>query len=138
MRFALPWVALMMLQAGSAFAQSSAPACDVDVVIVSIFQIKAGGSMAGFLSAVAAQKAWYKANGVTDNDIVVSRVFEKDAATGGMKYSDKDVLTYHVHPPAEERTPEIGDSDWKAFEKQFRDNADLKTEYTTCLPKLAR
>lgn len=138
MRFALPLFALVMLQATLAFAQSSAPACDGDIVIVSIFQIKPGGNIAGFTAAVAAQKAWYRTNGVTDNDIAVSRVLEKDSATGGVKYSDKDVLTYHVHPPAEERTPEIGDSDWKAFEKQFRDNADLKSEYTTCMPKLSR
>jgi hypothetical protein len=138
MRFALPLIAIAMLQTTSAFAQSSAPACDGDIVIVSIFQIKPAGSMTGFLAAVAAQKAWYRTNGVTDNDIAVSRVLEKDSATGAIKYSDKDVLTYHVHPPSEERTPEIGDSDWKTFEKQYRDNADLKSEYTTCMPKLSR
>lgn len=138
MRFALPLMVLALLQATPAIAQSSAPACDGDIVIVSIFQIKPGGSMAGFMSAVAAQKAWYKNNGVTDNDIAVSRVLEKDSSTGGTKYSDKDVLTYHVHPPAEERTPEIGDSDWKAFEKQYSDNSDLKEQFTTCMPKLSR
>jgi hypothetical protein len=138
MRFALYSIAFLALQAGSTFAQNAMPTCDGDITIVRVFQIKTGGSMAGFMAAVAAQKAWYKANGVTDNEIQASRVLVKDTAAGGMKYSDTEVLTYHVHPPSEERTPEIGDSDWNAFEKQYKDNADLKSEYTTCMPKLSR
>ena len=124
--------------ATSAVAQNSAPKCDGDVTIVSIYLIKAGGSMDGFLAAVAADQAWYRTNGINDNQIVASRVIVKDDATGGTKFSDTDVLTYHVNPPNDQRTPEMGDSDWKAFEKQYDNNAEKKAEYTTCMPRFSK
>ncbi len=138
MRVVFSVIAFLAFSAASAFAQGPAPKCDGDIAIVSVYQIKAGGTMDGFMAAVAANLAWYRTSGVSDNQIVASRVIVKDDATGGTKYSDKDVLTYHVHPPSEERTPEMGDSGWKAFEKQYDDNAEKKAEYTTCMPRLSR
>ncbi|MGD0962392.1 MAG: hypothetical protein ABSA57_00665 [Candidatus Acidiferrales bacterium] len=138
MRFILYSIALLSLTAAPAFAQTLAPQCDGDIAIVSVYQIKPGGSMDGLLAAVAANQAWYRLNGITDNQIAASRVIMKDDATGGTKLSDSDLLTYHVNPPNDERTPELGDSPWKAFEKQYSDNAEKKAEYTTCMPRFSR
>ena len=138
MRFIFFLTGILTLGAASALAQNAAPKCDGDIAIVSVYQIKAGGTMDGFMAAVAANQAWYRTNGVTENQIAASRVIVDDQATGGTKYSDTDVLTYHLHPPNEERTPEMGDSAWKAFEKQYSNNAEKKAEYTTCMPKFSR
>ena len=137
MRIAL-FLAVLTFQTASAFAQNSLPACDGDIAIVRVSQILPGGSMQGFLAAAAAHKAWYRANGVKDNDIVVSRVLAEDEKTHAIKYSETEVLTYHLRPPAPERTPNRGDEAWKAYVKQYRDNSEIKFEYMTCLPKLAR
>jgi hypothetical protein len=138
MRIVLAVIGFLSLGANAALAQASAPKCDGDVAIVRVYQIKSGGTMDGFLAAVAADQAWYRTNGITDNQIVASRVIVKDDATGGTKFSDTDVLTYHLHPPSEERTPEMGDSAWKEFEKLYNANADKKAEYTTCMPRFTR
>jgi len=138
MRFTLFLIGFLSLGAIPSIAQTAAPKCDGDIAIVSIYQIKSGGSMDGFLKAVDANQAWYRLNGITDNRIAASRVIVKDDATGGTKFSDAEVLTYHVNPPNDERTPEMGDSDWKAFEKQYDDNAEKKAEYTTCMPRFSR
>ena len=138
MRFIPFFICFLALGATPAIAQNLAPKCEGDITIVSIYQIKPGGSIAGFVAAVAANQAWYRTNGITDNQIAASRVIVKDDATGGTKFSDTDVITYHVHPPSDERTPEMGDSDWKAFEKQYNDNAEKKAEYTTCMPRLSK
>jgi hypothetical protein len=92
--------------------------------------------MDGFMAAVAAHKAWYRANGVTDDVIVASRVMEEDKTTHAMKYSDKEVITYHIHSPASEKIPHRGDAAWKAYVKMYADISQIKTEYVTCMPKL--
>jgi hypothetical protein len=56
--------------------------------------------MKGFMDAVAAHQAWYRKNGIDDDRIFASRVIVKDDKTGAMKYSDKEVLTYHINQPA--------------------------------------
>ena len=119
----------------SAFAQSGMPPCDGDIALVRISQIKPGGTMDGFLAAVAAQKAWYRTNGSNDNEIVVSRVWEADQSTGQGKYSDSVAITYHVRPPAVATLPNRGDAAWKAFTKLFQDNSEIKNQYTTCTLK---
>jgi hypothetical protein len=136
MRVVLTLVAFLALQATSAFAQKPLPACKGDYAIVRVSQIKSGGSMDGFMAAVAAHQAWYRANGVTDNVIVASRVIVKDKSTGAQKYSDTEVITYHIRPPAGDRTPHRGDAAWNAYVKQYQDNSDIKAEYITCMPKL--
>jgi hypothetical protein len=138
MRYLLFLTGFLVLSASSAMAQNAAPKCDGDIAIVSIYQIKPGGTMDGFMAAVAAHQAWYRLNGINENQVVASRVIVKDDATGGTKFSDSEVLTYHVRPPSDERTPEMGDAPWKAFEKQYSDNAEKKTEYTTCMPRFSR
>src|SRR5450432_1676004 len=102
--------ALVTLQSTLVFAQETAPACEGRIAVVRVSEILPKGGMNGFLAAVAAHKAWYRANGVNDNDIVVSRVIVRDEKTGTQKYSDKEVITYHLNPPGRTRTPNRGDA----------------------------
>ena len=126
-------VALLVALASQAvFAQP--PACDGNIVIVRVSEIKPGG-MNDFMSAVAAHRAWYRANGIKDNEIVVSRVIIHEPHTEVYSYSEKEILTYHINPPGPDRTSNRGDAAWNAYVKQYRDNSDLKNEYTTCMPK---
>jgi len=129
-------VVFALTQVTSLRAQT-ALSCDGDVVTVRVSQIRSGGSIQGFMSAVAAHKAWYRANGIKDNDVVAARVFVKEP-TGAMKYSETTVLTYHFRPPAPERTPNRGDATWNAFVRLYLENSDIKAEYTTCMPKSIR
>jgi len=125
-----------VLCASAASAQTAPPACFGDMATVRVSQIKTGGSLQGFLKAVEAHKAWYRANGVTDNDIVAARVLVRDEKTGqAIKYSDTEVMSFHLRPPAASRTPNKNDAAWEAFVKQYRDNADLKSEYWACIPR---
>jgi|ERR1700722_9965296 hypothetical protein len=135
MRLVLFLSALAALQTTSAVAQSPMPACDGDLAIVRVSEIKPGGTMQGFLAAVDAHKAWYRANGITDSQIFASRVILRDQATRDFKYSDKQVLTYHIRPAAPDRTPNRGDEAWKAYVKLYQDNSEIKDEYLTCIPK---
>jgi len=128
-------VLLLALAAQAVFGQQ--PACDGNVVIVRVSEIRPG-AMDGFMAAVAAHKAWYRANGIKDNEIVVSRVMVREPHAEGYTYSDKDVLTYHINPPGPARTPNRNDAAWKAYVKQYRDTSDLKSEYMTCMPKHAQ
>jgi hypothetical protein len=122
----------------SAMAQTAMPACDGDITVVRVSEIKPGGSMQGFMTAVAAHKAWYRDNGFTDNEIVAARVLVLDHATGAVKYSDTEVLTYHFRPPGMGNPLNRGDAAWNAYVKLYRDNSEIKNEYVTCMPKLKR
>jgi hypothetical protein len=135
MRFTIVLAAALALQATSLFAQAP-PKCDGTYAVVRISEIKAGGSISGFMEAAAAHKAWYRANGITDNDIVMSRVILRDPKTGAQTYSEKEILSYHLNPPSGERTPHRGDAAWNAYVKMYRDNSNIKSEYLTCMPKM--
>ena len=135
MRGALLLAALSALQVPSAFAQNAPPACDGDIAVVRVSAIKPG-AMPGFMAAVAAHRAWYRSHGFDDNVIVASRVILTDNKTGAMKYSDTEVVTYHVRPPDNKETAAKRDKAWDAYVKQYRDTSDIKTSYTTCMPKL--
>jgi hypothetical protein len=125
-----------LLYAAPARGQTAAPACFGDMATVRLSQIKPGGSLQGFLRAVEAHKAWYRANGVTDNDIVAARVLVRDEKTGlPVKYSDTEVMSFHLRPPGASRTPNKNDAAWEAFVKQYRDNSDLRSEYWACIPR---
>jgi hypothetical protein len=132
MRTALFLAALAALQIPGVFAQNTLPACDGDIAVVRVSTIKPGG-MDGFMAAVAAHKAWYRNHGFTDNVIVASRVILRDEKTGAMKYSDTEVVTYHLRPPKREGKT---DAAWDAYVKQYRDTSDIKNQYLTCMPKL--
>jgi hypothetical protein len=136
MRTVLSLMLATSVYAAAASAQTTAPACFGDMATVRISQIKPGGSLQGFMKAVEAHKAWYRANGVTDNDIVAARILLRDEKSGlPTKYSDTEVMSFHLRPPAPSRTPNKNDAAWEAFVKQYRDNADLKSEYLACIPR---
>jgi hypothetical protein len=146
MRVVLCLLAFFAVQATPAFAQqatatatpalSALPACDGDIAVVRVNQIKTGGTLDGFLAAVAADKAWHKANGGTDTVIVASRVIVNDPATGAWGYSNTQVITYHIHPTKIDQMPHDGDAAYSAYVKQYNDNADVTAKYITCMPKL--
>ena len=135
MRTALLLAALTILPLPSGVAQNAPapPACDGNYAIVRVSTIKPG-AMQGFMAAVAAHKAWYRNHGFKDNVIVASRVILTDQKTGSMKYSDTEVVTYHLNPPGS-AAPK-GDAAWDAYVKMYRDTSDIKTTYFTCMPKL--
>lgn len=133
MRFALVTAALA-LAALPAFSQTP---CDGTPTVIRVSTIKPG-AMQTFMAAVAAHKAWYRTNGVNDNDIYTTPVLLRDAANGGWKASETEVISFHVRPPSRERTPKRGDAAWNAYVKQYRDSSEIKNEYMTCLPKTAK
>jgi len=135
MRSALLMAALAVLQIPQIFAQDAMPACNGDIAVVRVSTIKPG-AMNGFMAAVDAHKAWYRSHGYKDNVIVASRVILRDEKTGSMKYSDTEVVTYHVRPPGPKETQAKRDAAWDAYVKQYRDTSDIKNEYMTCMPKL--
>ena len=135
MRTKLILAALAAFQVSSALAQTPMPACAGDIDLVRVSTIKAG-ALDGFLAAVAAHKAWYRAHGFADNAIVAARVIVRDEKTGTMKYSEAEVVTHHVRPPGPDQTTPKKDAAWDAYVKQYRDTSDIKSEYLTCMPKL--
>ncbi|MGD0963816.1 MAG: hypothetical protein ABSA57_07950 [Candidatus Acidiferrales bacterium] len=135
MRFTLFLCSWMLLQSAPALAQHSLPACDGRVAIVRVSEIKPGG-MEGFLAAVKAHKAWYRNNGVTSNEILVSRVIVKDEKTGEWKYSDSEVITYHINPPEDNAKLPRNDDAWKAYVKMYNDVSTVKSITLSCMPKM--
>jgi hypothetical protein len=123
---------LVALAALPAFAQPAPPACDGDIAVVRISEIKPAGSVQGFMAAVAAHKAWYRAHGITNNDVFAVRVVDEQDPT---TYSNKVVLTYHINPPT---APVSRDEAYENYVKLYRDNSEIKTTYVTCMPKLLR
>jgi hypothetical protein len=136
MRIALLLAALGVLQASSALAQSAPLACNGDIAVVRVSAIKPG-AMPGFLAAVAAHNAWYRSHGFNGNAIFVSRVILADPKTGAMKYSDTEVVTYHVRPPSGKETAGKRDAAWSAYVKQYQDTSEIRSSYVTCMPKFA-
>ncbi len=138
MRFVYSLIVLFAFLSTPAFAQNNMPMppCDGNITVVRVSEIKPGGTLEGLQASITAQVAWYRANGITDNQIVISRVILRDKTTGAHSYSDSEVIIYHLRPPSADRTPNHGDAGWNAFIKLYNDNAVLKNEYVTCLPKL--
>jgi hypothetical protein len=136
LRFMLLFAVALAFHVAPAAAQDSAfPACKGEYAIVRVSEIKEGGTMKGFMDAVAAHQAWYRANGLKDDRIFASPVIVKDDKTGKWGYSDKEVLTYHINPAGPDKTPKRGDDAWNAYVKMYRDNSDMKSEFYTCMPK---
>lgn len=119
-------------------AQSAAPTCDGDPAIVRVSQLKPTSNYQAFLKAQDAHLAWYRKNGFTDNLIYSSRVMVVDDKTKTMKYSDTDVVAFHVRPPAGGGSSAASkdQAGWDAYVKLYRDSSDLKAEYPVCLPKV--
>ena len=133
MRTLLCVAVLVAVVVSYGFAQPAMPACNGDLTIVRVSRIKPGGSIDGFMKASAAHLAWYRANKITTNQIVTARVIEMDQAAGTAKYSDREVLQYHINPP--QRPANADDAAWKAYVKQYQDNSEIVSEHMTCMPK---
>jgi hypothetical protein len=134
MRIMLFLFSFLALQTAPLFAQGAMPPCKGEMTIVRVSEVKPG-AMKSFMAAVDAHQAWYRKNGISDDHIFASRVYEKDAKSGAEKLSEKEVLTFHVNPPDSKHTPNRNDDAWKAYVKMYRDSSDLKSEYLTCMPK---
>ena len=111
---------------------------DGTYAMIRVSEIKPSGSINGFLAGVAAHKAWYRSDGITDNDVYATRVVVQDDKTKALSYSDKQIMTFHINPPGAARTPKRGDAAWNAYVKMYQDNSDIKTEVYTCMPKAAK
>lgn len=121
-----------------ALAQSAMPKCDGDIAIIRISQIKPTSNLQAFMKAQDAHLAWYRANGYKTNEIYSARVMVSDDKGKTMRYSDNEVMTFHVRPPAGTSDTAISSKDkagWDAYVKMYRDSSDIKTEYFICMPK---
>lgn len=125
-----------LLLAGAAGAQP-AP-CDGQRVTMRISKLKPGGSRAGFEAAVAAHRAWYRANGATGNALVVAGVLVP-VNTGGRRVSTSQFVTLHADPPVGGVTAaQRASAGWKAFVAKYEANSGIESETRLCLPKGAR
>jgi len=121
-------------------AQSASLACEGRIATVRVSEIKAGGTVDGFLAAVAAHKAWYAAHGMAAEQIFATRVIVRDEKTRAQSYSDKQFLTFHIHAsaPGQAQPGPKHDEAYDAFVKLYRDNSDIKSEYNMCMPNLSQ
>jgi hypothetical protein len=112
----------------------AAAPCDGDVANVRLTEIIPGGTMEGYLQAVDAHRAWYRAHGYTHNDIFVARLMVEDPATHQLVYSKTRVLAFHIRPPFMGGSTGH-DTGWDAFHELYRKNSNIVTAYDICIPK---
>ena len=122
---------LTLVAVPTAFAQTAPPPCDGDLAIIRISQLKPTGTLEGFMKAQDAHLAWYRKRGHKDNEIYSARIIIRDDASKSFRYSDSEVMTFHVRPPG----PTTTDAEWDAYVKMYRDQSDIKSDYMVCLPK---
>jgi hypothetical protein len=116
----------------SLFGQNVPLACDGRRATVRISEITAGGTVKGFMAAVAAHKVWLFSHGVTKDEVTTVPVIERDEKTHARSYSDKQFLSIHIHGSNEPEPKH--DEAYDAFVKMYRDHSDIKSEYDICLP----
>ncbi len=109
--------------------------CKGQLQTLRISKIKKGGTMAGFLEAVAAHNAWYKAHGVNSEVEVVGREIRRDPETDAYAVAEDEVVTIHISPPSE---PTGKDEAWTAFVQKYRDNSKIVTSRTLCFASPAK
>jgi hypothetical protein len=123
--------AALFLSSFSAFA-ADAPTCEGELWIVRKSRIVEGGTMEGFLQAIEAQMAWYRANGIVDNETAVGPV--QDAALGATPQPVENiVMTIHMDSPSgpADGLP-YGDAEWDAFVRLFGENSEIVEETRFC------
>jgi hypothetical protein len=132
MRILLVLAVLVALQGpGRPFPNASTmPACDGDVAIVRVSEIRRKGSIQGFMQAVDAHRAWFRNHGFLSDEIYAARVIVQDKATNLDRYSNSEIMTFHVRPSV----APTRDAAWDAYVKLYRDNSDVKSEYYVCMP----
>lgn len=131
-------LAFLASTAAAPAAAQTAPACDGDLAVVRVSQIKSTSSLDAFMKAQEAHIAWYRKQGFTDNHIYTTRVVVSDPTTKTMQYSDTEVMSFHVRPPSGGGGMSVASKDqagWDAYVKQYRDASDMKSEHIVCLPK---
>jgi hypothetical protein len=130
---------MSVIFAGSMIAQTPTapqnprPACDGNFATVRLSAITPAGTVEGFMKAVAAHKEWYRSHGLGDHAIFATRIVVRDEKTKAQSYSEKEVMTYHIQPVNGKPEP-AHDAAYDAFVKLFRDNSDIKQQYTVCIP----
>jgi hypothetical protein len=106
--------------------------CPGEVWVVRKSKIVPGGSLAGFMKAVADQTAWYRANGITTSDERVGRVFVYNSDTHERKLVEDEVVTFHMAQPQAEKRPR-GDAKWDAYVAEYKANSKLIDETEVCM-----
>ena len=114
--------------------QSPRLQCDGNIATVRVSAITPTGSMDGFLKAVVAHREWYRSHGLGDHEIFAARITVRDETTRAQSYSEKEVMTYHIHPVSSQPEPQH-DAAYDAFVKLYRDNSEIKQQYNVCIPK---
>jgi hypothetical protein len=128
--FAFVVTAFILFSSLHAAAQqpAKAPACPGGYNIVRVSEINPG-MMDKFVSAVAAQKAWYKKIGAPD-EISMLRIL--DTSSGA--YSSTEALT--MHEQAGSGGPNAPhDADYDAFVAMFKASSKIKSQYVACPEK---
>jgi hypothetical protein len=116
-------LAAVVLSASAAVAQqAAAPACTGKMNIVRVSDIKPG-MMSKFEEAVAAQTAWYKKAGTTD-EIKLLHVMDMKSHD----WSQTEALTEHLSTG---KSP-AHDAGYDAFVALFTASSTIKTQYVTC------
>lgn len=115
----------------AALAEDSDP-CKGHYTVVRKSEIIDGGSMAGFLEAAKDQQAWYRANGVTKNEIIASPVVLVDEASGATSVSDKLAMTFHVNAPGPDMDLPKGNEGWNAFVAKYEANSKILETTLVC------
>lgn len=131
-------VGLAAVCAAPVVAKPAAPKCDGNRAIVRIVEIKSTSSLHAYRDAQNAHIAWYRKNGFKNNKIFYSQVMVEDVKTKAMKYSETEVIGFHLRPPSSSN-PLIATKDqagWDAFVKKYNDSSHIKAEYIVCLPQI--
>ncbi len=111
--------------------QNAPLACEGRPATVRVSEVKATGTKAGFLAAVAAHQAWFAGKGV--GDIVFAEpLIVRDEKTKARSYSDKVYMTFHIRTPGTAAPKH--DEAYAAFVKLYQENSEIKSEYDICLP----
>jgi hypothetical protein len=139
MRLARLFIALTVLSASLTPAFSPTPAsaqsgpgsipCAGTLNIIRVSEVKPG-MMDKFRAAVAAQAAWYKKAGTSDQ-IQVMSILSRDAATKAWSTSTTEAMTTHTIQSS--RPDPANDAGFDAFVAMFSASSTIKTTYMTCL-----
>ena len=107
--------------------------CDGQIQLIRISKLKATGSIAGFLEAVADNNAWYKSHNVDGGAQIAARVIDRDQASKGFQLAENEMVTIHIYPAKMQLPPH--DDAWKAFVKKYEENSEIETQKMICVPK---
>jgi hypothetical protein len=111
------------------------PACDGQIVSVYHEKIKEGGTLQGLMDAAKAQEAYWRAQGVTTNKIVVARIVNYDKTTKAPSIAPDEVYTYHFNVPPREQSHEAPNNSKPDYIEKYKANATIIEHKTLCMPK---